>query len=123
MRSSFNHCEFSTVFRLPTTKSVVTMSLPFMLLATEMTGCVCTPFGEFHRLELRLTVRLLEALTETSTLPRPTLLSAFRGDSTSSDWKKDKAEAQLATGAVHAFEKKAAFDGTTNTGKLRTCWS
>ncbi len=100
MRNSFNQRWLRIELRLPTKKSVVTRSLPFCDCATETTGCVCTPFGEFQRCELTLRLSVLALFSVTSTFPRPTLLLPLRGFRTLCDWKNEVAEAQFAAAAV-----------------------
>src|SRR6266511_3987293 len=109
------------VFRPPTTKSVLTTSVPFALSATDTSGWLWTPFAEFQRCEFRLTLNVLAGSIVTSILARPTLLSPVRGDRTFKDWKKASADAQLATGAVQAPVRNVALLGAVKMGKFRTC--
>src|SRR5438105_852396 len=123
MRSSFNDRWVRIELRLPTKKSVVTTSVPFIDSARLTTGCVCTPFGDRHRCELMLRLSVFFELMATSILPRPTLLLPSRGLRMLSAWKNDSVDAQFAAGAVHAEVREDVEPGVANTGKLRSCWS
>src|ERR1043165_4540718 len=78
-RASFSQLGDMIVLSDATKKSVLTMSVPLADCETVMTGCVCTPFGEFQRCALYCTDRLFFCDRLKSTLPKPTSLVPERG--------------------------------------------